>query len=115
MGPSQFLVSFLTGLALSQTSNATNAAHPDPFAVSARVPPLTYQSALKAYRPLTEEKITPWRESNEVARQLGGWSAFAGGREPNIQAPESGSKARYQPVTPAKPDSEAGHPSHGRR
>ena len=114
MGPSQLLVSFL-GLALSQMGISASAAHPSPLAVNAQVPPLNYQSAFDRYRPLTEEKLKPWQQSNEVARQLGGWSAFAGGKTPDIEAPEPGGETRTKPVAPAKPISEAGHSGHGRQ
>lgn len=116
MGPSRFLALFVAGSTLSLMAEPANAAHPDPLDVNAPVPPLTYQSAFEVYRPLAEEKIKPWRESNEIARQLGGWSAFAGGKTPKVETPEPRTDSASQPVTPAvKPMPEGAHSGHGRQ
>lgn len=41
---------------------------PDPAEAKAKVPPVEYRSAFEGYRPYAEEKVAPWRESNEAVK-----------------------------------------------
>ena len=45
---------------------------PDPTDPRAKVPGVEYRSAFDGYRPLAEEKVAPWRESNEAVKSSGG-------------------------------------------
>lgn len=38
---------------------------------------LKYESALKNYQPYAEEKVKPWRETNDKVNALGGWRSYA--------------------------------------
>jgi hypothetical protein len=114
MGRKSFLGSFPAALGLLGIGLLAGAAHPDPLDGNAPVPAWKYQSPFEGYRPFADEKIKPWRESNELARRLGGWSAFAGGKTPDAGVPEPGSDAKSQPVVPAPPKPEGAHSGHVR-
>jgi len=47
---------------------AQAAARPDPAAPEAKVPPSEYRSAFEGYRPFAEDKVAPWRESNDAVK-----------------------------------------------
>lgn len=114
MGPSRLLISFLaSGLALVPGGMAS-AATPDPFDSKAQVPPIKYDSAFAGYRPMADEPIAAWRESNELARRLGGWSAFAGGKTPDVESAPAESALMTRPVGEPKNPVESGHGSHGK-
>ena len=36
-----------------------------------------YRSAFEGYRPLTDQAVRPWRESNDVVGRIGGWQSYA--------------------------------------
>ena len=114
MGPSRLLISFLAnGLALVPGGMAS-AATPDLFDSKAQVPAIKYASAFAGYRPMADEPIAAWRESNELARRLGGWSAFAGGKTPDVQSAPTESAPKTRPVAGPKSPAEGGHGSHGK-
>ena len=114
MGPSRLLISFLAyGLALVPGGMAS-AATPDPFDSKAQVPPIKYESAFGGYRPLADEKIAAWRESNELARRLGGWSAFAGGKTPDVESAPAESTPKTRSIAEPKSPAQGGHGSHGK-
>lgn len=115
MGRRHFLVLFLACYGAFGMIDMARAAPPEPIAVKAPVASLPYQSAFEGYRPFADETIKPWRESNDLARRLGGWAAFAGGKTPDAEAPESRSDAKSPAVAPAKPGPQGTHSGHGRR
>jgi hypothetical protein len=41
---------------------------PQPTDPGAKVPAVEYRSAFSGYRALAEEKVAPWRESNEAVK-----------------------------------------------
>ena len=41
---------------------------PDPVEPRAEVPAVEYRSAFAGYRPFAEEKVAPWRDSNEAVK-----------------------------------------------
>lgn len=49
----------------------------DPADPKAPVPAASYLSPLRAYRGFAEPPVAPWRETNELVRQRGGWRAYA--------------------------------------
>ena len=49
----------------------------DPADPKVSVPPALYLSPLRAYQGLAEPPVAPWRETNELVRQRGGWRAYA--------------------------------------
>ena len=111
-------------LVLASASNAaqaqTQAAAPatpsptsirsDPADPKARVPATLYVSPLRAYQGFAEPQVAPWRETNELVRQRGGWRAYAReAREPD--APKPAASGASQPMPAAKPAS-GGHAGH---
>ena len=36
-----------------------------------------YRSALENYQPFADEKVLPWKQSNETVDRIGGWRAYA--------------------------------------
>jgi len=57
----------LAALAASAAA-AQQAQRPDPVEPKAKVPPAQYRSAFEGYRPYVEEKVAPWRESNDAVK-----------------------------------------------
>jgi hypothetical protein len=103
--------------AQAQTQSAAPAAatvkvnRPDPADPKAQVPPTLYVSPLRAYQAFTEPQVAPWRETNDLVRQRGGWRSYAReAREPDAARPAA--PAASQPVPAATPAS-GGHASHG--
>ena len=84
----------------------------DPADPKAVTPALVYRSSLSWYQAFTEPDVAPWRETNELVRQRGGWRAYAReAREPaSATAPSPAAPAASQPanVKPAMP----GHAGH---
>lgn len=100
--------------AQAQTQTAAPAAsaakrnRPDPADPAAQVPSALYTSPLRAYQAYTEPPIAPWRDTNDLVRQRGGWRAYAReAREPDAVRPAAAS----QPAPAAKPAS-GGHVGH---
>jgi hypothetical protein len=54
-----------------------------------------YQSALQNYKPFADEKIVPWKQSNDTVREVGGWRAYA-----------------REAAQPADPEGQSGHQGH---
>ena len=91
-------------------SPAPASARPDPADPKAPVPTAQYVSPLRAYQGLAEPQVAPWRETNDVVRQRGGWRAYAReAREPDAQKPAA--PGASQPAAAAKPAS-GGHAGH---
>jgi len=66
--------------------------------------PLEFRSALDGYQTFTDEKVQPWKESNDTVGRIGGWRAYA--REAQGQ-PKPGERA-------APPRAPTSHPGHGK-
>ena len=95
-----------TQAAAPAASTATGT-RPDPADPKARVPSALYTSPLRAYQAFSEPQVAPWRETNELVRQRGGWRAYAReAREPDAAQPAA--PGASQPVPAAKPAS-GGH------
>jgi hypothetical protein len=77
---------------------------PPPGAVSSSASPISYQSALESYQPYRDEKIRPWKESNDTVGKIGGWRAYA--KEAAEPANPSGVPA---PGASGAPNPHAGH------
>lgn len=81
---------------------------PDPLDANAPVPKLIYRSSLADYRGLSDEKLTPWKETNDNVGRVGGWRAYA----KEAQAPESAGDSA--PRTAEKPiQAEGAKPMQG--
>ncbi|HSV50721.1 MAG TPA: hypothetical protein VLJ57_01290 [Burkholderiaceae bacterium] len=64
---------------------------------------ITYQSALEGYQPYRDEKIKPWKESNDTVGRVGGWRAYA------KEAAEPASQGNTAPAASGAPNPHAGH------
>ena len=62
-----------------------------------------YRSALEGYRPFADEKVLPWRESNDKVERIGGWRAYAAEAQGKSQSPAAAASA------PPAPAPHAGH------
>lgn len=84
----------------------------DPADPKAAVPAASHLSPLRAFRGWSDAQVMPWRETNDLVRQRGGWRAYA--REANTpdEAAPAGSPAVPAPAAAAIPGSggHAGHP-----
>ena len=85
----------------------------DPADPKAAVPVSAYRSSLSRYRAFAEPNVAPWRETNELVRQRGGWRAYAReAREPaSTTAPSPAAPAASQPTANVKP-AMPGHAGH---
>ena len=63
----------------SSSSGAAPAGTRDPGDPKVAVPPTTYVSAFRRYRPNVEAEVGAWRELNDQVRRIGGWRVY--GRE----------------------------------
>lgn len=96
----------LTGLAIAQTL-------PPVTPPSTTLP--TYQSALDGYQPFADEKLAPWKESNDNVGRIGGWRAYAkeasGGGSAPIAAPVGAASAASPPAPAARPPAASAPPA----
>ena len=67
-------------------------AAPEPADSQASVASSLYRSPFHDYRPLGEEKLLPWKATNDEVARIGGWRAYA---------KEASETASAQPTTPA--------------
>ena len=83
----------------------------DPADPKAPVPTTSYVSPLRAYQGFAEPQVAPWRETNELVRQRGGWRAYAREAREADAAPTAAPTAS-RPAPAAKP-TPGGHSGHG--
>jgi hypothetical protein len=96
--------------AVAPASPAQASARSDPADAKAQVPAALYVSPMRTYQGFAEPQVAPWRETNELVRQRGGWRAYAReAREPD--APKPAAPGASQPMPAAKPAS-GGHAGH---
>jgi hypothetical protein len=104
------LLAALCASALSQASGQSA-----PPASAASAPTLGHRSAFEGYRPFAAEETQPWRQSNDTARDIGGWRAYAremrapaAARAAGASAPQGAAPATPEAARPAA-DPHAGH------
>jgi hypothetical protein len=75
--------------------------------------PLPYRSVFEGYQPFTDNKLTPWAESNDAVAQAGGWRAYA--KEAAAPAAQAASSppAAPTPAAGGKPAAAQPHAGHG--
>ncbi len=75
-----------------------------PAAAARRVPAPAYRSSFETYRPFADEKVLPWRQTNDTVGERGGWRAYAREAQEGA-APGEGDDARRgtPPATPPQP------------
>ena len=73
----------------------------------------SYRSAFEGYRPLTDQPVLPWRESNDVVGRIGGWQTYAregqGDAAAGTAEVPAPAAAQGKPAMPATPGRPAGH------
>lgn len=109
----KLVTSFVAALVTLCSSLAIAAAAPDAANPLEQTPTIQYKSPFRDYRPLGENKLTPWKAANDEVGKIGGWRVYA--RESNEPAPA----VPTTPIPPAKapsdnkieplPSSHAGH------
>lgn len=77
--PARWLATLTTLGALGVSAQTRPASGPiaAPAAVRAVSGAETYRSALEGYQPFTEEKVLPWKETNDTVGRVGGWKVYA--------------------------------------
>lgn len=60
--------SLFIALALAAGAAVAGERPPEPADPRVKVPPAGYRSAFEGYRPYAEEKLAPWRESNDAVK-----------------------------------------------
>ena len=109
---------------IGAVSGQAIAAASDPADANAVIPATIYQSPFVDYRPLGEDKDTPWRDANETVGKIGGWRAYAREAAEAMKARETintkkppdteTSKAKPAPAVPAIPPASPAQPhKHG--
>lgn len=48
-----------------------------PAAAARQAPAPAYRSSFETYRPFADEKVLPWRQTNDTVRAIGGWRTYA--------------------------------------
>ena len=92
------------------TTPTTAVTRPDPADPKAPHTPASYSSPLQAYQRFTEPPIAPWRETNDLVGQRGGWRAYAReASDPGAAQPAAPSAS--QPTSTPKPAA-GGHSGH---
>ena len=96
--------------AQAQSPPTTAVTRPDPADPKALVPPASYSSSLRAYQRFAEPAVAPWRETNELVGQRGGWRAYAReATDPGAAQPAA--PGASQPTSGPKPAA-GGHSGH---
>lgn len=79
-------------------------AAPDPILAESPTPATQYKSPFKDYRPLGDDKRTPWKAANDEVGKIGGWRVYLReAQEGNKAAPEVAPATVSAPSTPKIP------------
>jgi len=104
------LLAWMVGLLISVWSLSSHAQStapsPQPTQSDAAVPPLKFESALRAYRPLVTGRPVPWAQANERVNQIGGWRTYtreAHAPEPSAATPDTAHAPKATPPSPENP------------
>ena len=76
-------------------------------AASISAPPLTFESTLSRYKPMTDQKLGSWRDANDTVTRIGGWRTYL----KEAQMPDA--KTTTPAVAPATPAAANPHAGHG--
>jgi hypothetical protein len=71
------VIAFAATAAAMAADAAGDGARPEPAPAANTIASQAYRSAFDAYQPFTDEKISPWRETNDTVGRIGGWRAYA--------------------------------------
>lgn len=71
--------------------------------------PLTFESTLSRYKPMTDQKLGSWRDANDTVTRIGGWRSYL----KEVQTPDAKTTtpaaSSATPATPAAANPHAGH------
>lgn len=73
----------------------------EPTDTSIITPPVSYRSPFADYRPLGEDRNTPWKDANDTVGKVGGWRVYAREAADAIKAREAAGVSRSKADTPA--------------
>ncbi|MDY7579076.1 hypothetical protein RGU70_12155 [Herbaspirillum sp. RTI4] len=90
-----------SSFALAQTpTEIKKPLRPDPFSAELSVEAVPYRSAFTGYRPLRDEPVAAWKNSNDLTGKIGGWRVYA--REAG--QPDAATESAVSPTTPQVKD-----------
>ena len=109
----------LAGMSHAQHNHGATAM-PVPAPAPASSPaPLSFDSVLSRYKPMTDQKLGSWREANDTVTRIGGWRTYLKeAQTPDVElpvpanapaAPAAPAPAPVAPVAPSKANPHAGH------
>lgn len=58
-------------------TDTKNPSQADPASAEAPTAAISYRSAFTGYRPLREESVATWKDSNDLTAKIGGWRVYA--------------------------------------
>ena len=105
----------LAGMSHAQHNQAAAAT---PVAAPTSSPaPLSFDSVLSRYKPMTDQKLGSWREANDTVTRIGGWRTYLKeAQTPDVVLPvpanapaAPAAPAPVAPVAPSKANPHAGH------
>jgi hypothetical protein len=113
----RLLPALLTAIAVPALAQPVPRPLPDPLDPAAAVPRVSYQSSLRDYKPLAEQRVGSWKDANDTVTRIGGWRAYAREAAQGDQAtPPSGAAApgaaRPGSAAPAASVPAGGHAGH---
>ena len=77
------------------------AATPNPDVADSPTPPTQYKSPFKDYRPLGDDKRTPWRDANDEVGKIGGWREYLRESQEANKAAPTPKELRAAPSAPS--------------
>ncbi|MGH6625430.1 MAG: hypothetical protein ACRECD_02615 [Burkholderiaceae bacterium] len=100
----------------AQPPSQTTTQRLDPSSPDAAVPAAQYRSSFSGYRPLRDEPLGSWKETNDQVGRIGGWRVYAReARQPGaVPATNSPNSAPAKPASATPSEQGGGHePHHG--
>jgi hypothetical protein len=102
----RLLPALLTAIAVPIWAQPAPRALPDPLDPAVAVPRVSYQSSLRDYKPLAEQRVGSWKDANDTVTRIGGWRAYAreaaqGDQAAPAPAAAASGDARPAPAAPA--------------
>ncbi len=88
---------------ISMSFGQANAAGPDPADANTVITPTIYRSPFADYRPLGEDKNTPWKDANDTVGKIGGWRVYAREAADAMKARETAGAVKSAPAVNAPP------------
>lgn len=77
--------------------------------------PARYQSAFEGYQAYSDDKLLPWKESNDTVGKIGGWRVYAREAQGAQAAPATEAGSATSPPAAGVPAAADPHAGHGKR